>query len=82
MRYCASFMIVQEMRHGADPETACKEVIKYIVKKDPLSISELSINFIALDKKGRYGAAGTNKGFEYAMTNDQESKVIGVEQMK
>ena len=82
MRYCASFMIVQEMRNGADPTTACKNVIKYIAKKDPLDISKLEINFVALDKSGRVGAAGTSKGFQYAVTNPEQSRVIGVEQMK
>ncbi|MEM7317152.1 MAG: N(4)-(beta-N-acetylglucosaminyl)-L-asparaginase, partial [Planctomycetota bacterium] len=78
MRYCASFMIVQEMRRGLEPRTAIEEVIKFIARKDPLDISKLSINFIALDKKGRVGAAGTNKGFAYAVTNEAESKVLSV----
>ena len=81
MRYCASFMIVQEMRRGADPTTAIREVIQYIVKKDPLGIGELSINFIALDKQGRIGAAGTNRGFSFAVTSTRKSAVHSVEPM-
>ena len=37
---------------------------------------DLSINFIALDKRGRFGAAGTGTGFEYSVTCVAFSKVV------
>jgi hypothetical protein len=36
----------------------------------------LSINFVALDKRGRYAAAGTDQGFEFAVTTPQASRVL------
>jgi isoaspartyl peptidase/L-asparaginase-like protein (Ntn-hydrolase superfamily) len=75
MRYCASFMIVELMRQGLPPLEACREVIRRIAKKDPKGMN-LSINFVALDKRGRYAAAGTDQGFEFAVTTPQASRVL------
>jgi len=77
LRHCCSFMIVEFMRQGLSPTKACEEVIKKASKIDPRGM-DLNMFFIALDKKGRYGAAGTNKGFQFSVTNKDESKVINV----
>jgi N4-(beta-N-acetylglucosaminyl)-L-asparaginase len=75
MRYCASFMIVEFMRQGMPPGEACLQAIRRIVKTEPTG-RELSINFIALDKTGRYGAAGTDNGFAYSVTMRDSSRVL------
>ena len=75
MRHCASFMIVEEMRQGASPQKAIENVIQRIVKKDPLNAEDLAINFVAINKKGETGAAGTSKGFSFAVTDPGSSKV-------
>jgi hypothetical protein len=36
----------------------------------------LSINFVALDKKGRYGAAGSGKDFPYSVAYPGYSEVL------
>ena len=74
MRYCGSFLVVELMRRGATPEEACAETILRIARKDPKGI-DLSINFIALDKQGRYGAAGVGTGFDYAVAHPGYSEV-------
>lgn len=79
MRFCASFMIVEAMRHGMSPQEACVATIRRIDKMDPLDITELHINFIAIDKKGNVGAAGTDKEFKYSVTNGDASEVIDAE---
>ncbi|MFT5109114.1 MAG: N4-(beta-N-acetylglucosaminyl)-L-asparaginase [Verrucomicrobiales bacterium] len=76
MRFCASFMVVENMRAGMSPEEACIATIKRVAKMDPTPAEELYINFIAIDKQGRYGAAGTGKGFEYAVTTGNSSRVL------
>jgi isoaspartyl peptidase/L-asparaginase-like protein (Ntn-hydrolase superfamily) len=76
MRYCATFRIVEYMRQGKSPEEACLETIRQIVRVDPRPISELSINFIALDKRGRFGAAGTDAKFQFAVTTAKSSEVL------
>jgi len=74
MRYCASFQIVELMRQGRTPQEACIEVIRRIARKDPRGL-DLSINFVALNKDGEFGAAGTGKGFPYAITTPSFSRV-------
>jgi isoaspartyl peptidase/L-asparaginase-like protein (Ntn-hydrolase superfamily) len=74
MRYCATFLIVELMRGGMHPEEACVEVIRRIARIDPKGF-DLGINFVAVDKQGRYGAAGTGDGFEYAVATPRFSEV-------
>lgn len=76
MRYCGSFMVVEYMRQGLHPEEACLETVKRIARMDPRSAEDLSIFFVALDKQGRYGAAGSGGGFSYAVTNPNMSEVF------
>ncbi len=75
MRYCGSFMVVEYMRQGLSPEEACVETIKRIARQDPRGL-DLNIHFVALDKRGRYGAAGTGGGFGYSVTTRNFSKVL------
>jgi hypothetical protein len=37
---------------------------------------DLSINFVALDKKGRFGAAGTDKNFQFSVASSRQSVVL------
>lgn len=76
MRYCASLMIVEEMRRGTSPQKAIEVVIERIARKDPRKIDQLSINFVAINKQGETGAAGTNRGFQYAVTDPERSEVL------
>lgn len=76
MRYCGSFLVVELMRQGMTPEEACLEAIRRIASKDPKGV-DLSINFVALDKHGRYGAAGSASGFRYSVTTANDSRVLG-----
>jgi N4-(beta-N-acetylglucosaminyl)-L-asparaginase len=75
MRYCGSFLVVEFMRQGMSPVEACLATIHRIASLDPKGY-DLSINFVALDKKGRYGAAGTGSGFQYAVSCDEFSKIL------
>lgn len=74
MRYCGSFLVVEYMRQGRTPQEACEEVVRRIARQDPKGL-DLSIHFVALDKQGRYGAAGTGDGFQYAVTTPTRSEV-------
>jgi N4-(beta-N-acetylglucosaminyl)-L-asparaginase len=81
MRYCGSFLIVELMRQGLSPQDACVEVIRRIARKDPRGF-DLSINFVALNKAGAYGAAGTGKGFQFSVATNSFSRIqqsIGVD---
>jgi isoaspartyl peptidase/L-asparaginase-like protein (Ntn-hydrolase superfamily) len=74
MRYCGSFLIVELMRQGLHPQEACRETIRRIARQDPKGF-DLSINFVALDKHGRCGAAGTDKEFAFSVTSRTSSEV-------
>lgn len=75
MRFCGSFMVVELMRAGMHPVEACVETIRRIIRKNPAG-TDLAINFIALNKKGDFGAAGTGQGFQFAATSPTFSKVF------
>ncbi len=75
MRYCGSFLVVEFMRRGLPPDEACRETIRRIARQDPKGF-DLSINFVALDKHGRSGAAGTGAGFPFAVTTRTRSLVL------
>lgn len=75
MRYCGSFLVVEYMRRGATPEEACAETILRTARQDPKGI-DLGINYIALDKQGRFGAAGVGKGFDFSVTYPGFSQVL------
>ena len=75
MRYCATFMIVENMRQGLEPQDACEQAILRIAKHDPKGL-DLSINFVALNKYGRFGAAGTDKGFQFAVATPAGSRIL------
>jgi len=84
MRYCGSFLVVEYMRQGLDPTEACRQTIRRIAQQDPKGFN-LSINFVALDKSGRFGAAGTDNGFQYAVSDQKNSRVLpnpGIEETK
>ena len=74
MRYCASYAVVENMRHGMSPTEACAEVIRRIAKTDPAGM-DLAINFIAINKQGEFGAAGTQANFPYSITTPEFSEV-------
>jgi isoaspartyl peptidase/L-asparaginase-like protein (Ntn-hydrolase superfamily) len=75
LRYCGSFLVVEFMRQGLPPQEACLETIRRIARLDPRGF-DLSINFIALNKRGQFGAAGTGQGFEFAVTTESSSQVM------
>lgn len=75
MRFCGSFLVVEFMRQGLHPQEACVKTIERIAKMSPHG-ADLSINFIAIDKKGRYGAAGSAKDFPYSVTYSGFSQVL------
>lgn len=79
MRYCGSYRVVDLMARGADPQSACAETARHILRRDPRPADQLSCFFIALDKQGRTGAAGTSGGFSYCVTTGAGSRLVGAE---
>ncbi|MCA9193803.1 MAG: N(4)-(beta-N-acetylglucosaminyl)-L-asparaginase [Planctomycetales bacterium] len=76
LRYCGSFLIVEYMRQGMSPTEACISAIRRIATGDRKSPAELSVNFIAINKRGQIGAAGTDREFRCAVVEQQRSLLI------
>ena len=74
MRYCATFLIVEFMRQGLPPREAIVKTIQRIIQSE--GREDLHVNFVALDKHGRYGAAGTDGEFKYSVATAGSSLVL------
>jgi N4-(beta-N-acetylglucosaminyl)-L-asparaginase len=75
MRTVGSFLVVEKMRDGFPPQKACELAINRIYKTAK-SNKEIQIGYLAVNKKGEYGAFSLYDGFTYALTTRKESKVV------
>ncbi len=71
IRIAGSAIVVELMRNGKSPQEACEETVARIRKKHD-NIENLQVGFIALNKKGEYGAYSLYSGFSYALKNKGE----------
>lgn len=74
MKTLGSFLIVELMRQGMSPQKACEEAVMRIVKR--YKYKEFQIGYLALNKKGEYGAYAIQKGFNYTITKNGKTQVI------
>jgi len=75
IRICGTHLVVEFMRQGYSPETACRKAIERIIKRDREKAKTLQVGFLALNKKGQYGAYAVQKGFVFSVKSDAEEKV-------
>lgn len=75
IRICGSFLIVELMRQGATPQEACQEAIRRIRRYNP-ERQDLFVGFLALNKRGEYGAWSTKEGFEYAVSTERGDALL------
>ena len=75
IRIVGAHLIVELMRQGCSPEAACKEGVERIIKRNPSKAKEVQVGFLALNKKGEFGAYCLQKGFTYAVRNNKEEKI-------
>ena len=76
IRNVGSFLVVELMRQGYPPEEACKEAVMRIIKKKPETAKEIQVGFLALNKKGQYGAFAIQKGFSFAVCNKENQELL------
>ena len=76
IRNVGSFLVVELMRQGYPPEEACKEAVMRIIKKKPAKSKEIQVGFLAMNKKGQYGAYAIQKGFSYAVCNEENKDLL------
>ena len=75
IRICGTHLVVEFMRQGLSPEMACKKAVERIVKRDKQKAKELQVGFLALNKKGQYGAYAIQKGFVFSVKSGLENKI-------
>lgn len=75
IRIVGAHLVVELLRQGLSAEAACREAVERIVKRGPERSKKLQVGFLALGKNGEVGAFALQKGFSYAVKNDQEEKV-------
>lgn len=67
IRIVGCHLVVELMRQGNSPETACRLAVERIVKKNPSKSKDIQVGFLALNNKGEHGAFCLQKGFSYAV---------------
>jgi N4-(beta-N-acetylglucosaminyl)-L-asparaginase len=80
IRACGSFLIVEMMRMGLTPKDACRVACERVYKLNLLSSHNrdhlFQVGFIALNKKGEYGAFSVRQGFQYAVYENGKNTLI------
>ncbi|WP_342645194.1 N(4)-(beta-N-acetylglucosaminyl)-L-asparaginase [Mucilaginibacter sp. CSA2-8R] len=76
IRNVGSFLVVELMRQGLSPEAACKEAVQRIIKKKPETAKQIQVGFLAINKKGEYGAYAIQKGFSYAVCDKNKQDLL------
>jgi N4-(beta-N-acetylglucosaminyl)-L-asparaginase len=75
IRICGTHLVVEFMRQGYSPEMACKKAVQRIVNRDKAKAKTLQVGFLALNKKGQYGAYAIQKGFVFSVKSNNENKI-------
>jgi N4-(beta-N-acetylglucosaminyl)-L-asparaginase len=76
IRIVGCHLVVELMRQGNTPEQACRLAVERIQKKNPAKAKEVQVGFLALNKKGEYGAFCLQKGFNYARHDNSGNILI------
>jgi N4-(beta-N-acetylglucosaminyl)-L-asparaginase len=76
IRVAGSHAVVEMMRQGLSPEAACKKIVERIVKIKKDKVKEIQVAFLAVNKKGVVGSFAIHPGFEYALRNSAEEKLV------
>lgn len=75
IKQAGSAMVVELMRHGMEPERACKEIVERIVKTNKGKTVDLQVGFLALRKDGHFGSMALQKGFNFAVCDVSGNKL-------
>jgi N4-(beta-N-acetylglucosaminyl)-L-asparaginase len=76
IRICGTHSVVELMRQGLSPELACQAAVERIIRIKGEGAKAIQVGFLALNKKGEWGAYAIQKGFSYAVKSSTEEKMI------
>ncbi len=75
IRICGTHLVVEFMRQGFSPEAACKKAVERIVRRDKEKAKTFQVGFLAMNKKGQYGAYAIQKGFVFSVRSNNENQI-------
>ena len=75
IRICGTHLVVEFMRQGYAPEKACQKAVERIVRRDSVKAKTLQVGFLAMNKKGQYGAFAIQKGFVFSVKSNNENQI-------
>jgi len=70
-----SHLVVEMMRQGHHPADACRIAVERVIEKVP-EYGELQVGYLALNLNGEYGGYSVQKGFVYALHDNDGNRVI------
>jgi len=70
IRICGTHLVVEYMRMGKSPEEACKLAVERLIRINPEKAKTYQVGFLALNKRGEYGAYAVQPGFSFSVTAD------------
>lgn len=76
MKVVGSHLIVELMRQGKSPGEACRIAVERIVKRNKNKGKDIQVGFLAINKKGEYGAFALQEGFTYSVKSRTVEKVF------
>jgi N4-(beta-N-acetylglucosaminyl)-L-asparaginase len=81
IKACGSFLIVELMRQGLSPEQACLKTIERVIATTERRLLErgrplFDLQFYALAKDGRFGAASAYEGGRFTVADVQGARVL------
>jgi len=75
IRTAGSHTVVELMRQGMEPELACKEAVRRILRQNPDN-KGLQVGFLAIRKDGAYGGWSVYDGFNYALRTTHKEELV------
>ena len=74
IRTAGSTIIVEMMRNGMHPQQACEAAVERVIAKHS-DLTNLQVGYMAINKKGEYGAFAMYENFSYAVHTDTIEKL-------
>jgi isoaspartyl peptidase/L-asparaginase-like protein (Ntn-hydrolase superfamily) len=75
IKTCGSFLVVENMRRGMEPEAACRDALQRIADTNPHT-ADLQVGYIALRRDGRVGGFAIQPGFSFSVKDGAHSETI------
>lgn len=75
MKTLGTFLVVELMRNGLNPQQACEEAVKRIVSKLK-NYKEFQVGYLAINKSAETGSYCIHPGFNYALHQNGKNTLI------